>query len=203
MASSLDTDSFIHALRCFIARRGQVKELRSDNGTNFVGTQREMREAIKSWNQDQIHNTLLPKGINWIFHPPTDSHHGGVWERLNRSVRKVLNSTLNVQILDERVFTQFYVKLRPFLTVGLSPKLQQIQMTLKHLPRITFGFLRPNRHCHQDSFREKIYMLAAGGDKFSICQICSGKDGQKNIFPNCRNAKNGLTSDATSHEETS
>ena len=28
MASSLDTDSFIHALRRFIARRGQVKELR-------------------------------------------------------------------------------------------------------------------------------------------------------------------------------
>ena len=101
VASSLDTDSFIHALRRFIARRGQVKELRSDNGTNFVGAQREIREAIKSWNQDQIHNTLLQKGINWIFHPPAGSHHGGVWERLIRSVRKVLNSTLNLQNLDE------------------------------------------------------------------------------------------------------
>ena len=102
MASSLDTDSFIHALRRFIARRGQVKELRSDNGTNFVGAQHELKEAIEGWNQGQINNTLLQKGINWIFNPPAGSHHGGVWERLVRSVRKVLNSTLNLQSLDEK-----------------------------------------------------------------------------------------------------
>lgn len=101
MASSLDTDSFISALRRFAARRGQVKELRSDNGTNFVGAQRELKEAIEGWNQGQIHNSLLQKGINWIFHPPAGSHHGGVWERLIRSIRKVLNSTLNMQNLDE------------------------------------------------------------------------------------------------------
>lgn len=101
VASSLDTDSFINALRRFIARRGQVKELRSDNGTNFVGAQRELKEAIESWNQIQIHNTLLQRGIKWIFNPPTGSHNGGVWERLLRSVRKVLSATLNTQNLDE------------------------------------------------------------------------------------------------------
>ena len=101
VASSLDTDSFINALRRFTARRGQVKELRSDNGTNFVGAQRELKEAIEGWNQEQIHNTLLQKGIRWNFHPPAGSHHGGVWERMIRSVRKVLNSTLNLQSLDE------------------------------------------------------------------------------------------------------
>ena len=101
VASSLDTDSFINALRRFTARRGQVKELRSDNGTNFVGAQRELKEAIQNWNQAQIHDAMLQKEINWIFNPPAGSHHGGVWERLIRSVRKVLNSTLNVQHLDE------------------------------------------------------------------------------------------------------
>lgn len=45
VASSLDTDSFINALRRFIARRGQVLEFRSDNGTNFVGAERELRKA--------------------------------------------------------------------------------------------------------------------------------------------------------------
>ncbi|KAG1936405.1 hypothetical protein F2P79_018737 [Pimephales promelas] len=101
VASSLDTDSFINALRRFTARRGQVLELRSDNGTNFVGAERELREAMESWNHTLINNTLLQKGINWVFNPPTGSHHGGVWERLIRSVRKVLNSTLKLQTLDE------------------------------------------------------------------------------------------------------
>ena len=101
VAPSLDTDSFINALRRFIARRGQVRELRSDNGTNFVGAERELKTTIAQWNQAQVHDVLLQKGIKWTFNPPAGSHHGGVWERLIRSVRKVLNSTLKVQRLDE------------------------------------------------------------------------------------------------------
>ena len=99
--SSLDTDSFVHALRRFVARRGQVLELRSDNGTNFVGAMRELREAVGRWNHVQISDELLQKGVKWRFNPPAGSHHGGVWERLIRSVRKVLNSTLRIQNLDE------------------------------------------------------------------------------------------------------
>ena len=36
VAASLDTDSFINTLCRFIARRGQVVKLHSDNGTNFT-----------------------------------------------------------------------------------------------------------------------------------------------------------------------
>ena len=36
ISHTLDTDPFILALRRFIARSGQVKEIRSDNGTNFT-----------------------------------------------------------------------------------------------------------------------------------------------------------------------
>ncbi|KAK0152714.1 hypothetical protein N1851_005757 [Merluccius polli] len=100
-APSLDTDAFINALRRFIARCGQVRELRSDNGTNFRGAEQELKTAIEKWNQAQINDVLLQKGIKWYFNPPAGSHHGGSWERLIRSVRKVLNSTLNVQSLDE------------------------------------------------------------------------------------------------------
>ncbi|XP_062600652.1 uncharacterized protein LOC134262294 [Saccostrea cucullata] len=47
IAASLDTDSYINALRRFIARRGQVKKIRSDNGTNFVGAERELKKSIQ------------------------------------------------------------------------------------------------------------------------------------------------------------
>lgn len=101
VAASLETDSFINTLRRFIARRGQVKELCSDNGTNFVGADRELKRSLEQWNQSQIHDELLQKGIKWKFNPPSGSHHGGAWERLIRSIRKVLNSTLRVQTLDD------------------------------------------------------------------------------------------------------
>ena len=54
VASSLNTESFINALRRFIARRGQPKEIRSDNGGNFVRGERELREEVEKWNQAQI-----------------------------------------------------------------------------------------------------------------------------------------------------
>ncbi|CAI5695127.1 unnamed protein product [Oreochromis niloticus] len=68
---------------------------------NFVGGKPELKEAVEGWNRVQIHEMLLQKGIKWIFNPPAGSHHGGVWERLIRSVGKVLNSVLKVQNLDD------------------------------------------------------------------------------------------------------
>ncbi|XP_041376744.1 uncharacterized protein LOC121389206 [Gigantopelta aegis] len=47
VSHSLDTDSCINAIRRFVARRGTVKSIQSDNGTNLVGAEREMREEIK------------------------------------------------------------------------------------------------------------------------------------------------------------
>ncbi|KAL9976388.1 hypothetical protein ACROYT_G013686 [Oculina patagonica] len=82
VSHTLDTDSFILALRSFISHRGQVKEIRYDNGTNFVGGEKELRTSIEEWNQAKIHEALLQKGIKWVFNPPGASHHGGVWERL-------------------------------------------------------------------------------------------------------------------------
>lgn len=98
---SLDTDSFIGAFRRFIARRGQPLLMRSDNGGNFVKADRELREAVRDWNQDKIHGVLLARNIKCIFNPPAGSHHGGVWERCIRTVRKVMKALMKEQPLDD------------------------------------------------------------------------------------------------------
>ncbi len=77
LANSLDTDACINALRRFISRRGQVEHLLSDNGTNFIGAERELREALSSLNQARIQRVLCQKGIKWSFNPPAGSHYGG------------------------------------------------------------------------------------------------------------------------------
>lgn len=101
VAHSLDTDSCINALRRFMCRRGSVRVMRSDNGTNFIGAERVLRESIEQWNQSKIEDTLRQNGVQWIFNPPSGAHHGGVWERLIRSVKTVLNSVLKQQTLDD------------------------------------------------------------------------------------------------------
>ena len=98
---SMDTESFINALRRFIARRGRPEEIRSDNGGNFVKGEKELRKALEEWNQNQIHEFLLQQEIKWTFNPPAASHHGGVWERCIRTVRKVMKALLKQQVLDD------------------------------------------------------------------------------------------------------
>jgi hypothetical protein len=107
---SLDTNSCILAIRRFLARRGKVESITSDNGTNIVGAERELRESIHQWNQSKIGRALLQNHIEWKFNPPAGSHFGGVWERLIRIVRKVLYSVLHEQVIhmdDEGLNTLF------------------------------------------------------------------------------------------------
>ena len=94
VAHSLDTSSFINALRRFIARRGSPHVIRSDNGTNLTSGEKELREAIDGWNKSKIGQFLLQKEVRWVFNLPTASHMGGIWERMIRSVRKVLSALL-------------------------------------------------------------------------------------------------------------
>lgn len=101
VAHSLDTDLCVNALRRFICRRGQVKEIRSDNGTNFVSSNRDLKEALQEVNKGKIQKSLLQEGIKWTFNPPYAAHHGGVWKRLIQDVKRALCSVMKQQTLDD------------------------------------------------------------------------------------------------------
>ncbi|KAL9986303.1 hypothetical protein ACROYT_G000434 [Oculina patagonica] len=78
VAQSMDTDAFVNSMRRFIARRGVPEVMRSDNGSNFVSGNKELREAISEWNDSQVHEFLLQRNVKWLFNPPSGSHFGGV-----------------------------------------------------------------------------------------------------------------------------
>ena len=56
--SSLETDTFILALRRFISVRGCPKEIWSDNRTNFTGAERELQRSVRELNEEQIKREL-------------------------------------------------------------------------------------------------------------------------------------------------
>ena len=81
VAHSMETDSFLQALRRVIARRGPIRELRSDQGTNFVGVENELKSALQEMDDEKIKAELLKHNIDWVRNPATASNFGGAWER--------------------------------------------------------------------------------------------------------------------------
>lgn len=143
-ANSLDTASFINALRRFTCRRGPVRQLRSDQGSNFVGAKRELKEAVSEFDDNQIKEELLKNNCDWItfkMNVPSASHMGGVWERQIRTVRSVLSAILEkngAQLDDESLRTylcecEAIINSRPLTVTNLNDPSSLEPLTPSHL----------------------------------------------------------------------
>lgn len=95
MAASLSADSMILALRRLVARRGSPKTIFSDNGTNLVKANKDLREALQDLKEDDMATETEKMGIRWKFIPPGAPNMGGAWERLVRSIKTALAVTLH------------------------------------------------------------------------------------------------------------
>jgi len=144
IANSLETDSFINALRRFISRRGPIPQLRSDQGTNFVGARKELTQALAEIDHEKIKTTLLEEKYDWFsfkMNVPAASHMGRVWERQIRSVRSVLSSLLQdngKQLDDESLRTlmceaEAIVNSRPLTVNQLADPDSPTPLTPNHL----------------------------------------------------------------------
>jgi len=71
----LSSSAFVACLRRFMARRGKCSKIYSDNGTNFVGAQKELTSYMTS-----IDEKMANEGIEWKFNPPAAPHFRGLWE---------------------------------------------------------------------------------------------------------------------------
>ena len=135
LIESMDTSSFINALRRFFAIRGPAIQLRSDNGTNFVGAWNELGAAFKEINKNTVDTYLSKERCEWVFNPPHGSHMGGVWERMIGIVRKVLNAMLadlGSRHLTHEVLTTLMAEVmaivnsRPLVPVSTDPTMPEI-----------------------------------------------------------------------------
>lgn len=172
VSHTLDTDSFINALERFIARRGEPKEIWSDNGTNFVGAQRELHRSIQDWNQNQIHEHLLKREITWNFNPPEASHMGGVWERQIRTVRAVLAGVIKQQTLDDEslvtlmAVVEGIINGRPITKLSDDPR-DDRPLTPNHILMLGAGQTLPSGNFESgDMYRRRWKQVQYLGDIF-------------------------------------
>ncbi|XP_053686085.1 uncharacterized protein LOC128735625 [Sabethes cyaneus] len=102
IAYSLSTDSCIKCIRRFVCRRGYPAEIYSDNGTNFQGAAKLLKEQC-----DQLAVTFTGTSTKWIFNPPSAPHMGGAWERMVRSVKTAVETAChnNLKLNDEALET--------------------------------------------------------------------------------------------------
>ena len=159
VAHSLSTSSFMNCLSRFMARRGRPEVLRSDNGTNFVGADRELREAVSNLDNSALRDQLLDQGIKWRFNPPQASHMGGVWERQIRTTRRVLTGlSREQQLSDDNLQTlmttcEGIINNRP-LTAASSDPNDLEALTPNHLLMLRPAAITPGPTYDADALRK-------------------------------------------------
>ncbi|KAJ0004820.1 hypothetical protein NQD34_011034 [Periophthalmus magnuspinnatus] len=147
MLDDLTSDAFINALRCFIAIRGHVRQIRCDQGTNFVGAKGEFLSAMKDLDQEQLNQY----GCDFVLNTPSSSHMGGVWERQIRTIRSVLTAILdqNSKRLDSASLRTFLyevmavVNSRPLTVENLNDPTSVEPLTPNHILMMKSNIILP------------------------------------------------------------
>lgn len=114
----LSTSAFIASYRRFTSRRGLVRNLHSDCGTNFIGAKkpitRSNSEVRDQWNADMA-NELAQFNTTWHFNPPASPHFGGLWEAGVKSVKYHLKRVVGETHLTYDEFETILVQIEAIL----------------------------------------------------------------------------------------
>ena len=127
MVWSLESEGFLQALTRMAARRGWPRDMVSDNGTNFVGGNNELRELVNQIDKEKVESLTSNKGVNWHWNPPASPHFGGVFERMIKAAKRAINAILrNAEVNDEELETtiigvESLINSRPLTRVSGDP----------------------------------------------------------------------------------
>lgn len=93
----LSADAFLQSYIRFVSRRGNPMIIYSDHGTNFVASDRIMREANLLWADAKVQQYASCNFTQWKFITPGAPHEGGIWEAAVKSMKYHLRRVMGPQ----------------------------------------------------------------------------------------------------------
>ncbi|XP_018372395.1 PREDICTED: uncharacterized protein LOC108767167, partial [Trachymyrmex cornetzi] len=119
VVSDLTSDGFLAVLRRFVARRGMPEHIYSDNGTNFVGANKQLREMYALFNSDQhkeqVNKFACNHRITWHFIPPAAPHFGGLWESMVKLFKHHFKRVVGDSLFTFKELNTFTIKIESIL----------------------------------------------------------------------------------------
>ncbi|XP_062550261.1 uncharacterized protein LOC134215009 isoform X5 [Armigeres subalbatus] len=143
------------SVRRFVSRRGAPIEIHSDNGTNFRGADRLLKEQIQNISEAMA-ETFTNATTKWVFIPPSAPHMGGSWERMVRSVKSAMEAANGGRRLDDE----------GLLTLAQEAESMAVQAVYDNQRRAQ---------------RMKLPLYGVPGDRYSFKWTFSGDDGHTSL----------------------
>ena len=115
--TDVSNDKFLLAFRRFISLYGIPLQVRNDNGSNFIGAAREIKEMIIRWKRQEEADSHKLKDfsaeyvIKWTFSTPLSPHHNGAVEAMVKSVKSSLNKILKETCLSEEEYRTMFAEI--------------------------------------------------------------------------------------------
>ena len=165
------TFSFINVLRRFLARRGPVKCIYSDNGSNFVGAEQVLKDSFLKSQDIDIPNFIRQQETTWNFKTPLRSYQAGVWERMIRTMRKILLAIMpNVTLTDDELQTRLpevksVVNSRPLTDVALEAGRSSHPITPNHLIHFNPDTAPQPTEAKKTNYTQRFHIVRFAADK--------------------------------------
>lgn len=99
VTTGLTVEEFLETFAKMTSRRGKCSEMWSDNGTTFVGANRELQRVLEEWNNKFPAEQLASLGTTWRYITPSAPFKGGIWEAGVKSVKHHLKRVVGKRIL--------------------------------------------------------------------------------------------------------